>query len=119
MLHGHVSSAALTRVAPHRGYPSRAHHSVVYPLYLRDTAPTRRYEAERVNAGDHDAELGITAAAGASPGTKARPASHCGGSGSWSSVPDRPLLCQLAGNDVEAMVAAGKRVQVAYNPSSI
>ena len=59
-------------------------------------AYTPMFLASKVIAGDHDHELGI-------PGMQ--PALE------WAGVQDRPLICQLAGGDVEEMVAAGLRVQ--------
>jgi hypothetical protein len=56
------------------------------------------YLAERVNSGVHDDELEI-------PGTDTTHAP------SASAIADRPLVCQLAGNSIEAVIQAGMRVQ--------
>jgi tRNA-dihydrouridine synthase len=55
---------------------------------------TPMYLADRINTGAHDAELDL-------------------GSRSVDSISllDRPLVCQLAGNDTTAMIQAGLRVQ--------
>ena len=61
--------------------------------------------AQNVNEGLHDSELGITAHS-----------AHLNGkdesASTWPPSLDRPLICQLAGNDPQEIIRAGLRIQV-------
>lgn len=72
---------------------------------------TPMYLADRVNLGVHDIELGIPRVT--LNGT-ADPPLHSGPNNDPLPL-DRPLVCQLAGNDCAAIVRAGLRVQGAVD----
>jgi tRNA-dihydrouridine synthase len=65
------------------------------------------YLADRINTGGHDKELMISPLSGAPLHTT----DANGNDIQTSHTLDRPLVCQIAGNNIEALIQAGKRVQ--------